>query len=132
MQVCLKPVRFSTKRHVIMAPFLSGIFQTLAGHSGLIQSVQSVILAQVVVILDTAAEGCILFCSVAVNSSMSVTPLTHPKGAISAQPLTGMRVHTVSQLPNPSLTFSSPPRLHVPSCLHLLFISPVLPLLCLP
>lgn len=122
---------FSSKQCVIMAPFLSGIFQALAGHCGLILSVQSVILAQVVVIPDTAAEGCILFCSMAVNSSMSVTPLTHPKGAISAQPLSGMRVHTVSQLPNPSLYLFLPlPHFSFPPA-PLYLSPPILPLLLL-
>jgi len=107
------------------------IFHTLAGHCALIRSVQLVILAVVVVIPDIPAEGCFLLCGMAVNSSMSFTHRLIPR-ALSVLSLSQACMYTQC----PTLLIHLSPFSYLPlppflPCLHLLFISPALPLLYL-
>lgn len=84
--------------------------------------VQLAIQTVAAVVLDIPAERSFLLCGVAANSSMSVTHRLIPGGAISAQPLTGMHVHTVSHCLNPTLSLS----LSLSFSCHTSYLSPPL------
>lgn len=106
----------------------------LAVPYGLIQEVQLMSQALVVVILDIPSKGCcILVCAMAANSSMSVTHRLIP-GALSVLSLSQACMYTLRPtllilLFLPSLSLSLPLLL---CCLQFLFISLALPLLYLP